>query len=68
LRNKRVVSTEDAMAYAESNSLAFVETSALEATGVDDAFRQILTGEVLFSSFSMDWIRVIGGYFQKFTD
>lgn len=43
LRPKRVVSTEDAMAYAESNSLAFIETSALEATGVDEAFRQILT-------------------------
>jgi hypothetical protein len=40
-----VVSTEDAMAYAEQHGLAFIETSALDATGVDEAFRQILTGE-----------------------
>jgi hypothetical protein len=32
------------MAFAESNNLAFIETSALDATGVDEAFRQILTG------------------------
>lgn len=37
------MATEDAMAFAEANSLAFIETSALDATGVDDAFRQILT-------------------------
>ena len=45
LRNRRAVPTEDAMAFAETNHLAFIETSALDATGVDDAFRQILTGE-----------------------
>ena len=39
-----MVSTEDAMAYAEQHGLAFIETSALDATGVDEAFRQILTG------------------------
>jgi Ras-related protein Rab-11A/Ras-related protein Rab-11B len=38
------VSTEDAMAFAEKNNLAFIETSALDATGVEEAFRQILTG------------------------
>lgn len=43
LRHKRAVSTEDAMAYAVKNNLAFIETSALDATGVDEAFRQILT-------------------------
>lgn len=32
------------MAFAETNNLAFIETSALDATGVDEAFRQILTG------------------------
>jgi Ras-related protein Rab-11A len=31
------------MAFAERNNLAFIETSALDATGVDEAFRQILT-------------------------
>ena len=32
------------MAFAESNNLAFIETSALDSTGVEEAFRQILTG------------------------
>jgi Ras-related protein Rab-11A len=44
LRHKRAVSTDDAMAFAERNNLAFIETSALDATGVEEAFRQILTG------------------------
>lgn len=61
LRNRRAVPTEEAMAFAERNSLAFIETSALDASGVDDAFRQILTGKegkrelvthALFSSYS----------------
>lgn len=43
LRHKRAVTTEDAMAFAEANNLAFIETSALDSTGVDEAFRQILT-------------------------
>ena len=43
LRQRRQVATADAIAFAEANSLAFIETSALETTGVDDAFRQILT-------------------------
>mmetsp|Transcript_18323 Transcript_18323/g.16609 ORF Transcript_18323/g.16609 Transcript_18323/m.16609 type:complete len:218 (+) Transcript_18323:103-756(+) len=43
LRQRRQVATEDAIAFAEANNLAFIETSALESTGVDDAFRQILT-------------------------
>lgn len=43
LRHKRAVSTETAMAFAENNNLAFIETSALDSTGVEEAFRQILT-------------------------
>lgn len=43
LRHRRAVSTEEAMAFAEANNLAFIETSALDATGVDNAFQQILT-------------------------
>ena len=44
--------TEDAMLFAENNNLAFIETSALDATGVEEAFRQILSGTfiVLLSS------------------
>lgn len=48
LRHKRAVNTEDAMAFAERNNLAFIETSALDSTGVDEAFRQILTGLCIY--------------------
>ncbi|KAJ1438530.1 ras family-domain-containing protein, partial [Ochromonadaceae sp. CCMP2298] len=51
LRHKRAVSTETAMAFAENNNLAFIETSALECTGVEEAFRQILTGEGPITTF-----------------
>ena len=35
--------TEEAVNFAQTNNLAFIETSALDATGVEEAFRQILT-------------------------
>ena len=41
LKHKRAVSTETAMAFAETNNLAFIETSALDATNVDLAFETI---------------------------
>jgi len=43
LRHKRIVMTDEAMQFAEKNGLAFLETSALDATGVDEAFSNILT-------------------------
>jgi len=43
LRHLRAVSTEEAMAFAESNGIAFIETSALDSTGVEQAFHRILT-------------------------
>ncbi len=43
LRHLRAVSTEEAMAFAESNGIAFIETSALDSTGVESAFHRILT-------------------------
>lgn len=43
LRHLRTVSTEEAMAFAEANDLAFIETSALDSTGVETAFHKILT-------------------------
>mmetsp|Transcript_9071 Transcript_9071/g.25853 ORF Transcript_9071/g.25853 Transcript_9071/m.25853 type:complete len:216 (+) Transcript_9071:190-837(+) len=43
LRHLREVSTEEAMAFAESNGIAFCETSALDSSGVEDAFQNILT-------------------------
>ena len=43
LRHLRAVETDEAMAFSEQHNLAFIETSALDATGVDTAFQRILT-------------------------
>ncbi|WOK91424.1 Small GTPase superfamily [Canna indica] len=43
LRHLVAVSTEDGKAYAERESLYFMETSALEATNVENAFAEVLT-------------------------
>mmetsp|Transcript_8886 Transcript_8886/g.19570 ORF Transcript_8886/g.19570 Transcript_8886/m.19570 type:complete len:220 (-) Transcript_8886:521-1180(-) len=43
LRHLRTVETEEATKFAEANGLAFIETSALDASGVDTAFQRILT-------------------------
>ncbi|KAI6203814.1 hypothetical protein M3Y94_00600200 [Aphelenchoides besseyi] len=43
LRHLRAVPTEEATAYAESNQLSFIETSALDSTNVEKAFTNILT-------------------------
>ncbi|MCO5562619.1 hypothetical protein L7F22_016247 [Adiantum nelumboides] len=43
LRHLRAVSTEDSQSFAESEGLFFMETSALDATNVEDAFKQVLT-------------------------
>ena len=44
LRHLRAVPTEEAKAFAEKNTLSFIETSALDSTNVETAFHQILTG------------------------
>ena len=43
LRHLRAVTTEEAMQFAEKHNLAFIETSALDSTGVETAFQRILT-------------------------
>jgi small GTP-binding protein len=43
LRHLRSVPTEEAMLLAKQHGLAFIETSALDSTGVEPAFHQILT-------------------------
>lgn len=43
LRHLRAVETDEAMSFAEQHNLAFIETSALDASGVDTAFQRILT-------------------------
>ncbi|CAA0833913.1 Ras-related protein RABA4a [Striga hermonthica] len=43
LGDNRVVSTEDAKEFAQKEGLFFLETSALEAVNVEDAFLTVLT-------------------------
>uniref|UniRef100_A0A2P2KJ97 Ras-related protein Rab11D n=1 Tax=Rhizophora mucronata TaxID=61149 RepID=A0A2P2KJ97_RHIMU len=43
LRHLRAVATEDAKAFAEKESLYFMETSALDSTNVENAFTEVLT-------------------------
>ena len=43
LKTQRAVRDSEAMAFAEQHNLAFIETSALDASGVDVAFQNILT-------------------------
>ncbi|GLT67607.1 hypothetical protein SLA2020_399020 [Shorea laevis] len=43
LENQRAVPTEDAKEFAQKEGLFFLETSALEATNVENAFLTVLT-------------------------
>ena len=42
LANQRSISTEEAVAYAEKHNMAFIETSAYDKTGIEDAFTMVL--------------------------
>lgn len=42
LKHLRAVATEDAHKFAEAEGLSYIETSALEATNVEEAFQLIL--------------------------
>ena len=42
LKHLRAVKTDDAASYSQKNNLAFIETSALEGSGVEKAFEIIL--------------------------
>lgn len=42
LTEQRTVFVRDGRSFARKNGLAFIETSALDATGVDTAFQRIL--------------------------
>jgi Ras-related protein Rab-11A len=42
LENEREVPFEEAQAYAETHGMTFIETSALDATNVEQAFLQVI--------------------------
>ena len=43
LANRRMVSIDEAMEFAKTNNLAFIETSAMDDICITEAFTQILT-------------------------
>ena len=45
LQHLRAVPTDEAKAYAEENTLSFIETSARDSTNVKAAFYKFLTGQ-----------------------
>ena len=49
LKHLRAVPTEEAKQFASENNLSFIETSALDASNVELAFQNILTGTTAHS-------------------
>jgi Ras-related protein Rab-11A len=45
LKHLRAVSTDEAKTFSTEQGLSFIETSALDASNVESAFQNILTGE-----------------------
>lgn len=43
LEDQRSITTEDAREFAQKENLFFLETSALEATNIENAFQTVLT-------------------------
>ena len=46
LKHLRAVKTEEASIFAEKNSLAFLETSALDSSNVETAFQRVVSGKI----------------------
>jgi hypothetical protein len=58
LRHRRVITTEEAVGFAEANNLAFIETSAVDVTGVVEVFSQIFTAEEMLAGWLAGWLYV----------
>ena len=64
LKHLRAVPTEEAKQFASENNLSFIETSALDASNVELAFQNILTGMTYVSSIQSRFILTMD---QKYT-
>lgn len=49
LKHMHAVDVKEAKEFADANGLFFLETSALDATNVDEAFTQILSGTFIIN-------------------
>lgn len=59
LRHLRAVPTEEAKEFASQNGLSFIETSALDASNVELAFQNELTGKSDFEAQDSDMERLM---------
>ena len=64
MKNLRQIKVEDATAFAEKNKLAFLETSALDATNVEVAFQRVITGNIkipiIYKKFGLEIHNLLG--------
>jgi small GTP-binding protein len=58
LRHMRQVSTDEAKEFAQQNNLFFIETSALDSTNVELAFKRILSGGFEFCSEILTFLEI----------
>lgn len=65
LRHLRAVPTDEALAFATEHDLAFLETSALDASGVDLAFLNILSGKFALSSKTSPFAPIRNTVFKR---
>ena len=49
LKKLREVKAEDAASFCEKNQMAFIETSALDSSNVDEAFESLIKGNLKLS-------------------
>lgn len=47
----REVKREEGAAFAQDNNIAFIETSAMNASNVDLAFERIISGKFVYKEF-----------------
>jgi len=57
LKHLRAVKVEEASIFAEKNSLAFLETSALDSSNVEAAFQRVVTGKTFFGGFCFSFVK-----------
>lgn len=48
LKHLRAVPEEEAKSFAEKNNLSFIEVSALDSNNVEQAFENVLNGDIFF--------------------
>ena len=53
LHNRRVVGANDGKEFADKHKMLFKEVSALDATGIDEAFQEFIKCKIFYHTFSL---------------